>query len=274
MTQYSYSPTAGSVGSRATLDPVISVSRVYAGQAQTSTLTFGGVATDGDYEATFSDLDVANITVTVTRAAGVPATNTDLATAFVAAANADTDLRSMFEITSALGVVTVTARENGNPFTLTTSAPAPGTLVAATTVSASPANLPMGVGVALGAGPGQITVPSGTAFAIQGITWDGDSKTNQTQIPTLGQSDPFQAEFAPGSMVPIMKQGVVYVLPEVNITQGEPVFVRVVAAGTEQLGALRNDADGGDAVQIQAQWESSGSANMPTAVRVNIPGGA
>lgn len=278
MTQFNYIPQAGKLGARATSDPIVSVSRKYAGRPQISTLTFAGTATDGTYSAEFQDLDVDNITVAVVRAGGVPATNTDLAAAFVTAANNDADLRSFFIITSAAGVVTITARENGNPFVLgAVTAPAPGTLVAATTQTSAPANLPMGIVVVLnGANQKQILqpAPGATSFEFQGITWDGQSSVDASVIPTLGTTGPFESPFAAGSMVPVAKVGVFYVEPEVDIVQGDPVFVRVTATGTEVFGALSNVADGGDNILWQnAQWEWNGSAGQPTAVRLNAPGG-
>jgi hypothetical protein len=276
MPQYNYTPLAGQLGSRATTDAVCSVSRVYAGQPQISTLTVAGTATDGTYSVTFQDLAVDNITVEVVRTGGVPATNNDIAAALEAAINADDELRSFFIVTVATNVVTVQARANGDAFTLVTAAPAPGTLTAADTQAATPANLPMGIGVVLsGNGDKQITPPVNgvsTAFQISGITWDGDSKTDQTVIPTLGTAGEFVPSFAAGSMVPVMEKGVMYVEPEVDVAAGDPVFVRVTAAGAEVLGALRNDADGGDAVQIQAKFEWDGLAGQPTAVRLNLPG--
>jgi len=277
MVQFNYTPTSGKIGSRATLDPVVSVSGVYAGRGQTNTLTFAGTATDGAYTAVFSDLDVPNITVSIVRAT-TPATNTDLATAWAALANADTDLRSMFLITSAAGVVTITARENGNPFTLTvTAVTGPATLVSAVTVTSAPVDLPMGVAVIhTNAGRKQISQPTAAsvAFDIVGVAWDGDSKTDQSQIPTLGQSAPFVAAFPAGSMVPVMKCGVVYVAPEVDVSEGDTVWVRMTATGTEVFGAFSNVTDGGDNLQIQAVWEEDGTAGNPTAVRLNLPGGA
>lgn len=266
------------LGARATADPIVSVSRKYAGQPEITTLTFAGTATDGVYSAEFQDLDVDNITVSITRTGGVPSTNTDLAVAWVAAANNDADLRRFFIITNAAGVVTIIARENGNPFILTNEVvTGPGTLVAAETQTATPATLPMGIAVVLDAANKKVILPpnvSSTAFQIQGITWDGMSQADSTLIPTLGTTGEFESPFAAGSMVPVAKAGVFYVNPEVDITQGDPVFVRVTATGTEVFGALRNDSDGGDALQIQGQWEWNGTANTPTAVRINLPGGA
>ncbi len=278
MTQTNYTPTSGQVGALATSDRFTSVSRVYAGRPQISTLTFGGTATDGVYSIDFQNLDVDNITVPITRTGGSPATNTDLAAAWIVVAENDTDLRRAFLFSQAAGVVTITARENGNPFTLANPVvTGPATLVAATTQTSTPANLPMGIAVVLsGNGDKQIVQPDAgsTAFEIQGITWNGNSNTDNTVIPTLGTSEQFVAEFAAGSMVPVLKTGVIYVLPEVNVSAGDPVFARMTATGTEVFGALSNVTDGGDNLQIQAVWEWDGLANQPTAVRLNLPGGA
>lgn len=279
MTQFNYLPQAGKLGARATGDPIVSVSRKYAGRPQISTLTFAGTPTDGTYSATFEDLDVDNITVEVVRAGGTPATDTDLAAQFVTAANNDADLRSFFIITSALGVVTIVARENGNPFTLgSVTAPAPGTLVAAVTQTSNPASLTMGTVVVLnGALSKQILppAPGATSFQFQGITWDGQSSVDATVIPTLGTSGDFESPFAAGSMVPVMKVGVEWVHPEVDIVQGDLVFVRTTATGSQVFGALSNVADGGDNILWEnAQWETNGSAGQPTMIRLNAPGGA
>lgn len=278
MTQFNYTPTFGKLGSRATGDPVVSVSRIYASQPQISTITFGGVATDGTYTQPFEGLPVANIPISVVRAAAVPLTNTDLATEFVVQANNNADIRSLFLVTSAAAVVTVVARENGTSFTLgATTAPAPGTLVNATTQTGTPANLPMGIAVVYaGTGLNVITQPdaSSTAFEIQGLTWDGQSSADATVIPTLGQGTDFESPFSPGSMVPVAQKGVFWVHPEVDVAQGDPVFVRMTATGTEVFGQLSNVTDGGDNLQIQGVWERDGSANSPTMVRINLPGGA
>lgn len=275
MTQANYEVGTGRLGSRATIDAVTSVSRRFAGQPQTNTLTFGGTETDGAYTAEFRNLDVDNISVSVVRAT-TPATNADLATAWHAAAIADADLVRLFEITVASAVVTVVSRENGNTFDLVvTAVTGPATLVSAVTQSASPGSLLMGIGVALtGNGTKEVGPPAAaTAFEISGITWDGGSAANASVIPTLGAEN-FLSPFTAGDLVPVMKEGVVWISPEVAIAEGDPVFVRVVAAGAEVLGALRNDADGSDAVQIQATFETACGANELCMVRLNIPGGA
>ena len=110
MSQANYEVGTGRLGARATIDAVTSVSRRFAGQPQTNTLVFAGTATDGAYTAEFRNLDVDNISVSVVRAGGTPATDDDLATAWHAAAIADADLVRLFELTVATDTVTVVAR--------------------------------------------------------------------------------------------------------------------------------------------------------------------
>jgi len=62
----------------------------------------------------------------------------------------------------------------------------------------------------------------------------------------------------------LARHGNVWVIPEVAVTQGEPVFYRATLTDpaanpqTEQLGALTNTADGGNCIEIVgAKWYSS-----------------
>jgi hypothetical protein len=98
-----------------------------------TTITFGGTATDGDYVARVdhSTLPGGSLTITTTRAAGSPATNTDLADALEA------DLEARVLLTPLLVTADNTAGANLLTFydgvagldVVAVSAPAPGTLV-------------------------------------------------------------------------------------------------------------------------------------------------
>ena len=73
------------------------------------------------------------------------------------------------------------------------------------------------------------------------------------------------AQYPQNAAVPCIKFGEVVVQPEVDVTvaAGDPVYARVTAngAGKLQLGALRNDADGGDAILVPgAEFKSAGTA--------------
>lgn len=275
MTQANYLVGTGKLGACATIDDYTSVSRRFSGQPQINTLTFAGTATDGAYTAEFSGLDVDNISISIVRST-TPASNTDLAVAWLALALTNPDLVRLFELTSVAGVVTIVSRENGNSFVLTvTAVTGPATLVSVVSQSSVVTSLAIAIGVSLtGNGTKEVGPPAAaTAFEIVGLTWDGNASVDGTVIPTLG-AETFESSFAAGSSVPVMKQGVMWVRPEVAVAEGDPVFVRVVAAGSEVMGALRIDADGSDAVQIQATFETACAANELCMVRLNIPGGA
>lgn len=103
------------------------------------TATVAGTATDGDYELEFDEDSLgAPVPITVTRAVGVPATNADLATALAAAIVAEIgvggDLEGIITGAEAVGTTVVYTLARGlTGFSVTESAPAPGTLVDAVT---------------------------------------------------------------------------------------------------------------------------------------------
>lgn len=105
------------------------------------TLTFGGTETNGDYVTEFDGGGlVAPVSITTTRAGGVPATNAALATQHAIDILAETGIGGDLEgvVTNAVAngaVVTVTFARGLLPLPeiSNTTAPAPGTLVAAQT---------------------------------------------------------------------------------------------------------------------------------------------
>lgn len=106
-----------------------------ASTAQTSTLTVGGTATDGVYSAQLiNDWTGAAVAaaVTVTRAAGSPATNTDIADALATALEAVPAIAALTSpINNSSATIPVTFNGLGNHYSWVLSAPNPGTLVAA-----------------------------------------------------------------------------------------------------------------------------------------------
>jgi hypothetical protein len=73
----------------------------------------------------------------------------------------------------------------------------------------------------------------------------------------------------------VVRQGRVAVKPEVDVVAGDPVYVRVTAAGAEKLGALRNDADGGDAILLANAYFANDWLTSQTDVNawvdINLP---
>jgi hypothetical protein len=77
----------------------------------------------------------------------------------------------------------------------------------------------------------------------------------------------------PNSTMDLLRKGRVWVVVEEAVTPGDAVFVRHTAAGLEVKGAFRNDADGGDAVDIstKARWESTTTGAGIALLDLNLP---
>lgn len=113
------------------------------GVAQVTTYTVGGTATDGDYVFNIDIGDTGeNITTTVTRTGGSPASNNDIAAAARTALGANTEFAGRVQITGATADIIVTLTSPGT-FSTTTSAPSPGTLTSALTTSGEADHIPM-----------------------------------------------------------------------------------------------------------------------------------
>jgi hypothetical protein len=115
-----------------------------------------------------------------------------------------------------------------------------------------------------GASDRLVVHPSGAAGVFMGLVIEDLS------IPPILQAT---ANTVPaGEDAGLMTAGLMWVVPEVNVTQGEAVYYRHASAGAlpEALGRLRNDTDGGDATLIDgASWATSASAGGFAQVRLN-----
>jgi hypothetical protein len=99
-----------------------------------TTLTFGGTATDGNYvfTVTHSSIPGGSAAVTIPRAAGSPATNSDLAADAETRIEADPRLPAIIESADDTGATNAVLGFAGiTGLTFSTSAPAPGTLTSA-----------------------------------------------------------------------------------------------------------------------------------------------
>jgi len=85
---------------------------------------------------------------------------------------------------------------------------------------------------------GEIAWDVGLGIALSDVTLEG---------PAAGAT---ALGWATDSVLRYLRHGHVWVLAEVAVAYGDPVFVRHVAAGGEELGRFRNDADAGDATQL------------------------
>lgn len=90
----------------------------------------------------------------------------------------------------------------------------------------------------------------------------------------LEQANPTSGNvgYAIRSSMSILRKGMLWASPEQAVVPADPVFVRFVAGATEQLGALRKDADTADAVQLPtAFWRTTSAANGLAVVELNLP---
>ncbi len=144
--------------------------------AEIHTVTVGGTPTDGVYAFDVTD-PITGVVTTITQTRSTtPATNTDLAVAFVDLVNTTAALLNVCTASNVAGVVTLTFLHNGIDYTVDNEVvTGPGTLVAAETQSAGGSAIPFGRFCTMGAatdGQAAITLPTGatTADQIAGIT--------------------------------------------------------------------------------------------------------
>lgn len=93
---------------------------------------------------------------------------------------------------------------------------------------------------------------SSTASSILGISL----RTHALQASDQSDDLAYSAQ----EMANVMRKGRCWVVTEEAVAVGDDVYVRITASGAEQAGAFRNDADGGDAIQLtNAKWIKGGN---------------
>lgn len=110
-----------------------------------------------------------------------------------------------------------------------------------------------------------------TAADAVGIT----VKSTDTQFNT-GRDLDGQA-FRAGSTMAVLRQGSGWVFAEDTVVVNDPVFFRITAPtlATEQIGRVRSDADGGDAVALNgARFLTSAGPGELVKVAINLPANA
>jgi hypothetical protein len=79
-------------------------------------------------------------------------------------------------------------------------------------------------------------------------------------------------EFLDEETMPVLRRGVVWVETEDAVTYGDQAYCRCVAAGAEEYGAFRSDADGSDAAAVPtSRWLSTTTAAGPAQLEINLP---
>jgi hypothetical protein len=120
------------------------------------------------------------------------------------------------------------------------------------------AAIDLGIAVMRGSSAKEVLRASGLEALLVGIT------THSHALNTTGNN-----EVEANDPVGVLIEGDIYVQPEVTVAKFDPVYVRVVAAGAEVLGALRNDEDGGDAIRLPgAYFYTAGTSSTVAWVRL------
>lgn len=80
-------------------------------------------------------------------------------------------------------------------------------------------------------------------------------------------------EFADGDPIPVMRKGEMWMIAEDAVADGGAVFARFVAGAGEELGRVRSDADGSDAVAVPGCFfrGTTTGVNQLVKVEINLP---
>lgn len=119
---------------------------------------------------------------------------------------------------------------------------------------------PLVVTVAAGTGSGQTltTVNGGSAGQrLVGVSLRTHNMPNDVKYDLGGVSTAIAGTegYPVGSSMNVLTKGCVWVESETAVTVNQPVYVRMVAAATEQLGAFRSTVDGSDLQLVpNARW--------------------
>ena len=248
MTQlnYDYSMREALEGARADSGAVDAMSYLNPSLAQISTLTVGGTASDGDYVTTLTPSDGgAAFSITVTRST-TPATNANLATAIAAAFAASSDALGVVTASPASAVVTLTFLRPGITYTITTSAPGSGTLVAATTQATGGGYVRVGKFVARNASYDRRLTPITTSTTIATVVGVAERTGQILNGASLGFT--YDA-YRPGDEVSVVRGGRIWMLAGEAVTPASTPYVWIDHTDTTHaVGTLVAAANGGSAI--------------------------
>jgi hypothetical protein len=230
--------------------PVDAESHVNPISAQVNTLTFGGTETDGTYSVLIEQIGAPPLVLEVIRST-TPATNTDLATAATLEANANNAFKNLLSSTSAVAVSTLVFKHPGIPYVLTSTAPAPGTLVVAQTTAPGGSFQRVGMWVARASGAGdRVLTPITTGTVVGDLIGIAERTHFLTNGVDLGLT--FDA-YKPGKQVSFVKSGRMAVEVVDAVTPDSTPFVWIDE--TDPVGAVGQMAAaafGGAAIDVSS----------------------
>lgn len=129
--------------------------------------------------------------------------------------------------------------------------------------------MPFGIAVKRGANDYGCLLPTGSGDKVIGLTVH-----NHAVDPYYLPASPTTAGVPLKGTAGILKKGRMWVLPEVSVVPGDPVYWRYSAnGGLTQLGALRNDGDSSHAAVMPggATFETTAVASAAALVDISIP---
>lgn len=200
----------------------------------------------------------------------VSVTNPANLAAVIAAFDAEDDLLNILTASDNGGDLRLTFKHEG--YTYTTSATSTGSALTKTAVQAAAGvNIPLGVVVVRGGADDTAVVPGAAAADddfLGIVIRNEESEYNPGNYGGVGGDDVISA----GGVLSVLRQGRAVVEVEDAVTAGGDVFVRTTATGSEQAGAIRSDADGGDAIAMTgARFHTSAGAGGLAVVTINRP---
>jgi hypothetical protein len=267
MPQFNYTHRALILGQIATGETWDIDSYVNELLAQEDEVTFGGNAVAGVYTLQIDGPDAASLQVSVTSAgADTPA---QMVAAFVVAIQADSAFANLLVPVDAAPILELNFIHPGQVYVVTVALEQNAIITIATDQAAGGVDLHLGVGVVPGSAAEFAVAPTGASVDADflGITVMGT-----VEIMVNDGLSTSEDVFAPGCSVSVMEEGTTVVQTEDAVAFNGPVFMRIVATGTEVFGAFRSDADGGDAIAITgARFRTATTGAGLAVIKVNRP---
>lgn len=129
------------------------------------------------------------------------------------------------------------------------------------------AQIPVGVVVVQNKAGGFVSVPQAAKLP----TASGDTVLGIREFEHRAPEDVGTTGILPQRTFPILQSGEILVVAETTITKGQRAFFRITAnGGLTQLGALRGDADSGNAVELKgAYFKDGGTAGTKLWLRLD-----
>lgn len=238
--------------------------------AQITTVTAGGF-TSGTYTM---QIEGDEGIYQVTTGAITPASAADVAAAMATAIENDPDvlgLLSSFAYVAAADNFVLNFAARGSVYSVTFPSNPSTDLSQALTQAPGGTKVPLGVCIVQGSSDALGTLPSGSSTDADFV---GISVLNNDSEINDGLPGSFSG-YAAGFEMKVANVGDWIVHTEDAVAKGGDVFMRITAGATpdlQQLGALRSDADGGNAILLSAvKWQATTSAAGLVPVRLNRP---